>query len=510
MRLFRTQNPQLESPMTNISEVRAGIQRDVQQLVALVERQSSQTATAVEIALWAGLLRLGASMMTLFFAHQTARWRSGLRYRVGGVAHEIEGADVVEIGTKFGKVSVHQPVGCPVGQRRGRRDRPMSRALGLPGGFTLPLVTLVAKFCALMAFLPTRQILRDLLGWAPAPRSVLRMVDAVGAEVRGFLEQAAVPEGDTDVLLITVDGKGAPTISSAEHAKRRQPHRKGTGGLRQKKSGAPKKRRGPGKKSKNAKMAAVGVICTLKLDESGNPRPVHKRMYATFKSYRALFEWLKAEAVRRGYGTTKFKKVQFVADGAETLWALQQEFFPDAEVCLDWMHAVEKLWSCGKAINRGSRTKRQPLEAWIREQKRHLRRGKLNEVLATLQTALDGTAITGPGNKFRRKVLDATIHHFTKNRARMRYPRLRQQGLVVSSGLIEGTVRHLVGMRLDGPGMRWGKARAEAVLHLRCVLLNGLWADFESYLACRDSLRLASQPVPTVTHDAKKQLKKAA
>jgi hypothetical protein len=496
--------------MTSISKVRGEVHRDVQRLLALVERRSPQTATEVEIALWAGMLRVGASMMTLFFAHHTARWPSGLLYEVAGVAHEVEGADVVEIGTKFGKVSVHQPMGRAVGQGRGRRDMPMSRALGLSGGFTLPLVTLVAKFCALMAFSPTRQTLRDLLGWAPAPRSVLRMVDAVGAEARGFLEQVAVPEGDTDVLLITVDGKGAPTISSAEHAKRSQPHRKGTGGLRQKKSGAPKKRRGPGKKSKNAKMAAVGVICTLKLDESGSPRPVNKRMYATFKSYRALFVWLKAEAVRRGYGTTKFKKVQFVADGADTLWALQQEFFPDAEVCLDWVHAVEKLWSCGKAINRGSRTKRQPLEVWVHEQKRRLRHGKLNEVLATLQTALDGTAVTGPGNKFRRKVLDATINHFTKNRARMRYQRLRQQGLVISSGLIEGTVRHLVGMRLDGPGMRWGKARAEAVLHLRCVLLNGLWSAFESYLARRDSLRLAPQPVPTVTHDAKKQLKKAA
>lgn len=496
--------------MKSISELRAGIQREVQQLVALVERSSPQAATAVEVALWSGLLRLGASMMALFFAHQAAWWPSGLKYEVAGVAHTIEGAGVVEIGTKFGKVRVAQPIGRPVSQRRGCRDMPMSSAVGLSGGFTRPLVTLVAKFCALMPFAPTRQILRDLLGWAPAPRSVLRMVDAVGGEAKGFLEQATVPEGDTDVLLITVDGKGAPTISSAEHAKRRQPHRKRAGGLRQKKSGAPKKRRGPGKKSKNAKMAAVGVICTLKLDESGNSRPVNKRMYATFKSYRALFEWLKAEAVRRGYGTTKFKKVQFVADGAETLWALQQEFFPDAEPCLDWMHAVEKLWSCGKAINRGSRTKRQPLETWVREQKTLLRRGKLNETLATLQTALDGTAVTGPGNKFRRKVLDATIHHFSKNRARMRYQRLRRLGLVISSGLIEGTVRHLVGMRLDGPGMRWGKARAEAVLQLRCILLNGLWADFESYLARRDSLPLASQPVPTVTHDARKQLKKAA
>jgi hypothetical protein len=43
------------------------------------------------------------------------------------------------------------------------------------------------------------------------------MVDAVGAEARGFLSQAAIPEGDTDVLLITVDGKGAP-----DHLQRRE------------------------------------------------------------------------------------------------------------------------------------------------------------------------------------------------------------------------------------------------------------------------------------------------
>lgn len=497
-------------PMTTISGARAEVHREFQQLVAVVERQSLQTEAEVEIALWFGVLRLGVAMMTLFFTHQIARWPKGHRYEVDGVGHTVEGTEVVEIGTKFGKVRVLQPMGRAVGRPRSRRDLPMSRALGLPGGFTRPLVVLVAKFCALMAFAPTRQILRDLLGWAPAPRSVLRMVDAVGAEARGFLEQVAAPEGDTEKLLITVDGKGAPTISSAENAKRRQPHRKGTGGRRQRKSGSPKKRRGPGKKSKNAKMAAVGVICTLKADESGYLRPTNKRMYATFKGYRALFVWLKAEAIRRGYGTDKFKTVEFVADGATTLWTLQKEFFPGAKVCLDWVHAVEKLWSCGKAINRGSRTERRPLEAWVHEQKKRLRHGKLSEVLATLQTALDGTAVTGPGNKFRRKVLEATIKHFTKNRARMRYHKLRQQGLVISSGLIEGTVRHLVGMRLDGPGMRWGKARAEAVLQLRCILLNGLWGDFESYLVRRDRLRLLSKPVPTVTHDAKKQVKMAA
>ena len=49
-----------------------------------------------------------------------------------------------------------------------------------------------------------------------------------------------------------------------------------------------------------------------------------------------------------------------------------------------------------------------------------------------------------------------------------------------------------------------------AILHLRCVVLNGLWAEFEAYLARRSSLRLVPKPAPTETHDAKKQFKKAA
>lgn len=490
--------------MKNIAEARDEVHRHVKDLLRVVDREEPLSATHVETVLWSGVLLLGGAMMALFFARQAARWPAGTQYELRGLTYEVEGGETVEVGTKFAKIAIWRPVGRVVGRVRLPRDLPMTRALGLPGNFTLPLITLVAKFAAMMAFLPTRQILRDLLGWAPAPRSVLRMVDAIGKEARPFLEQAVVPEDDTDVLLITVDGKGAPTISSGEYGKRAQPHKKGRVG-HAKKSGSPKKRRGPGKKSKNAKMAAVGVICTLRYDAHGRPRPVNKRIYATFASYRAVFVWLKQEAVRRGLGTEKFCKVQFVADGADVLWDLQQEFFPTAEPCLDWMHAVEKLWSSGKAINRGSRTKRAPLEVWVHAQRTLLRQGKLEDVLATLQSALDTTSATGPGNNYRRKVLSDTINYFTKNKVRMRYDRLRRQKLVIGSGLIEGTVRHLVGMRLDGPGMRWGKARAEAVLHLRCVVLNGLWNDFETYLASREGLCLAAQPIATVTHDAVKQ-----
>jgi|CZKU01.1.fsa_nt_gi thioredoxin reductase len=96
--------------------------------------EAPRTPTEVEIALWAGMLRVGASMMTLFFAHQTARWPSGLLYEVAGVAHEVEGADVVEIGTKFGKVSVHQPMGLTL-DARGNVRSDASGATNVPGVF---------------------------------------------------------------------------------------------------------------------------------------------------------------------------------------------------------------------------------------------------------------------------------------------------------------------------------------------------------------------------------------
>ena len=65
-------------------------------------------------------------------------------------------------------------------------------------------------------------------------------------------------------------------------------------------------------------------------------------------------------------------------------------------------------------------------------------------------------------------------------------------------------MRNLIGMRLDGPGMRWSRQRSEMVLHLRCILLNDQWQEFTEYLAGQPQLRLAAQPTPAIPHTAKK------
>jgi hypothetical protein len=498
--------------MASIDQTRTDVQRAFEALLMLVDRAAPAPVAAVEQRTWSGVLALGRALMTLYFARAAQRWE-GRSYSFEGREFEVTDVEATELGTRFGKVHVEQPVARWKEDPRAARDRPLLRELGLPGGFTILVVTTVARLCAQMAFASARDLTRHLFEWAPSPRAVLRMVDAVGGHARAFLEQAPAPEGDGEVLVIMADGKGAPAISSAEYARRAQPHAPRGDNRRHARRGKrkerPRVRRAPGKKSKNAKMAAVGVIYTLRRDEAGKlDGPVNKRLYATFTSYRALFEWLLQEAKKRGYGTPKFSKVLFVADGADTLWALQKEYFPDAETCLDWYHAVEKLWAAGKAICRGTRRRRQHLEAWVAAQKKRFRQGKVAEVITELGDALSATATTGPGNKYRREVLGKVRDYFVKNQPRMQYAKLRRADLEIGSGIIEGAVRHLVGLRLDGSGMRWGRDRAEAILHLRCVLLNGLWDDFARYLAAGADLRLRAQPVPARTHDA--VLKKAA
>ncbi len=88
----------------------------------------------------------------------------------------------------------------------------------------------------------------------------------------------------------------------------------------------------------------------------------------------------------------------------------------------------------------------------------------MKDVITELTTAWVAIPKTGPGNKGRRQRLKQTIDYYQKNQERMRYHELRARDLDMATGAVEGAVRNLVGLRIDGPGMRWGRPRSEHVL----------------------------------------------
>jgi len=63
----------------------------------------------------------------------------------------------------------------------------------------------------------------------------------------------------------------------------------------------------------------------------------------------------------------------------------------------------------------------------------------------------------------------------------MNYDELAREDLELSSGVVEGAVRYVISQRFDEGGMRWIKERAEALLQLRCIELNGDWESFIAF-----------------------------
>jgi hypothetical protein len=486
--------------MNNIHEARVEVQRAFGAAMACAESSEKQPFYAVEANLWTLVLALGRALSALYLARRAAMPHA-TEYRAGGQLYVmVDERRTTEIGTRFGKVKFTRPVGRLANDPKQRVDLPVDRELGLCSGFSLGTVVAIARLVAMMAFAPARQTFEEFHEWSPSPRAALRMVDAVGAEARPFLEQAPAPRDDGDILVIQVDGRAAPMITITERERRAQPraHRSGTRRLqrRQKRRAHQRPRRRKGDKSKNGKVAVLGVIYTLRKTKDGYDGPINKRVIGTFESHRALMKWLQREAIKRGYG---HKKTLFLADGSEHIWREKEAFLPKAEGCLDWYHVVEKLWEVGRFLHpEGS----PELAKWVQARTKLLRDGSVWPMINGLAKLRQQIPSTGPGTKTKRERLDDVIIHFGEHAERMIYAKLRREGLDIGTGAVEGAVRNVVAVRLDGPGMRWGRERSELILHLRCILVSGLWHDFVDHLAARNHIKLRAQPIEASPHAA--------
>jgi len=497
--------PEGDPVATSIEEARVSVQTRFEAVVEWSDDGAPRSFWAFEKQAWTLLLALGRALAVLFLARQAARPRP-VKYTYGGERFVLRDERTDEVGTRFGKVEFTRRIGRRPSGRKIAADLVVDRELGLASLFSLGVVVEIARLYAMMPYETARAQFRSTYEWAPSPRAAMRMVDGVGVRARAFIEQAPPPEDDGEILVMQVDGGGAPMIGDAEYERRRQPKAKRgeagatlRGARKKSRREEPKPRRTKGKKSKNAKVAFVAVIYTLRQTPDGIEGPINKRLIGTFDSHRALFDWLRVEAIKRGYGS---KRTLFIADGSEHIWALQEEYFPQAEPCLDWYHLAEYLWSAGRSVHReGSRK----LRAWVDEQKQRLRASDIAAVLTELTARLEAIPKTGPGNKGKRERLDTALGYLTKHQARTPYAAFIADDLDIGSGAIEGAIRNVVRMRLDGPGMRWGRHRSELLLHLRCLILGHQWVDFVDHLVHGHRVTLPAQPIPAQPYTAKPQ-----
>jgi hypothetical protein len=465
-----------------------------------------------------GLLRpLGGLLIQLFLLARhrqldLSAWTDARGYRVA------DDDAPRTLKTSCGPVTYHRAYLVP---RRGGGPgvHPLDVDLGLTRDSYSPLV--IGWFCRLatrVSFQVASNLGEMILGAAPPVSAIEEWVLGLARPAYVYLSAGPLPKDEGEVLVIEVDGKAAPTATEQELARRRGPrshHKRGCDygcqrhrGRARRKCRGRKPRRKKGDKSKNGRSATLVVMYTLRRSPDGRLHgPCNKKVYGTFGTRRAALNWAREQATRRGFPLETDKTVQIVIDGETCLEQRCRQLFPGAILTLDIRHAQEKLWEVGRLFHREGSVE---LTEWVKDLEELLYKGHAPTLVRRLEQEFNRVSRRGPGTKGKRKALKKVIGYLNARVKLMDYGRWRDQDLVIASGIVEGAARYVVGERLDNGGMRWIEERAEAVLLLRCIEVNGDWQDFTRWSQEQRSQELGRGDVVQIRSKTPTQLPQAA
>jgi hypothetical protein len=156
-------------------------------------------------------------------------------------------------------------------------------------------------------------------------------------------------------------------------------------------------------------------------------------------------------------------RIVIVGDGAEWIEGIVAWLFVGATRILDFYHVSERVWAvAGLRFGAGSRQ----AESYAHEKLEALKAGEVASVIASFKRL-----------KMEAEEADATrndvVAYFDKRRQQMAYARFKAEGLPIGSGAAEGSCKYVVSARCNLAGMRWSRDGLDAVLALRCWVLNG-------------------------------------
>jgi hypothetical protein len=441
---------------------------------------ASSSFLHVETDLLAHLRALGLLLLQLFLLVRHLRldltpWRER-GFRVG------DGYAERQLRTTCGELRYGRAYLIPSPGKEGSGVHPLDAELGLTrDGYSPLLISWFCRLCTRVSFHHAADLGKMFLGWAPSASTIAQWVLGLGRLAHEWLSSGPLPPGDGEVLVIECDGKAIPTATQEERNKRRGPRKakpKGTCNCKRhrgracRKAHGHKRKRKRGDKSKNGRSATLVVMYTLKRGEDGQLHgPINKKVFGSFSSRKKALQWAREQATRRGFGPDTDKVVQLVVDGELCLEQQLRALFPKAVLTLDIRHAQERLWKVGRLLYKeGS----EELAAWVEPLSELLYKGEVKTLLARLEAI----EFRGPGSKAKRQTQRKAVEYLRKREGLMLYGAWRQQDLVLASGMVEGAARYVIGERLDNSGMRWVVERAEAMLLLRCIEVNGDWKTF--------------------------------
>jgi hypothetical protein len=152
--------------------------------------------------------------------------------------------------------------------------------------------------------------------------------------------------------------------------------------------------------------------------------------------------------------------VAVTADGADWIWNLADDLFPESVQIVDWYHATQYLAQAAEALHPNDAATAQ---RWQQARRDDLYWGHTHKLIEPLEHA----------------GLTTQADYFRKHTRRMQYQEFHEQDYPIGSGTVESGIKRFK-HRLSGPGMRWSRPAADRMLVLRAAVmsqtLEALWA----------------------------------
>jgi hypothetical protein len=284
-----------------------------------------------------------------------------------------------------------------------------------------------------------------------------RAVEA--AQQKGTLRPAFTATECTDQTLIGgADGVMVPLVTQQQKDQRRATeaaHRVAQGRSSTAPVGRPKK-------------GSNGPFREFKLVAFYDPDKTHCQVVGTAGDHVVAGRLMRREARRLHWAQAKVKYA--VSDGAEWIAHEYQQQLPLLEAhILDYYHLREHVVKVSQVLYGEGSAKatqwREEMMGWVWEQGSLVLLDRLGSYLRRHRT--------GP----KREALESLRDYVRPRVAMTDYPTFRRLGYDCGSGPTESLCGRLTD-RLKGPGMRWDKDNAEAMMALASLYHSGLWDTY--------------------------------
>lgn len=400
----------------------------------------------------------------------------------------VEGADGVmrthcrkncerDLMTEFGQVVVRRK-GYSAG--KGESLFPLDKELNLPADkYASGLCRLVAQEVANSSFDEAVESIGSTTGAKIQKRQVIEQTVQAALDFDAFYNLPAEPEKTSDLLVITVDGKGI--------VMRQEDLRPATQEAAQKQDDSHGARLSPGEKPNRKRMATVASVYSVearvrtpeqimgpKEDKPVAVRPDNKRVWASIEhDSRSVIQAAFEEALRRDPSRSRHWIV--VVDGGEQqlldILDMIKLYKVKPTLVLDFIHVLEYLWKAAYCFHPVGSPE---AEEWVKDKALQVLHGEAKSVAVDLRRGATREELA----QNKRKPVDKCADYLHNYHPMLEYDSFLADGLPIASGVIEGACRHLIKDRLDRTGARWRLKSAEAIIRIRSLRSSG---DFDAY-----------------------------